>query len=55
MSLSPRIFTEGPLVKYASPFHNYLTIVFGTLTIFIVGFILGVVINKFFKRGSTKR
>jgi len=48
MSLSPILFTEGELVKYASPFHNYLSIVFGTLAIFIVGFLIGNVANKLF-------
>ncbi|MFW5774162.1 MAG: sodium:solute symporter [Tangfeifania sp.] len=48
MSLSPMIFTEGEMVKYASPFHSYLSIVFGTVAIFIVGFLLGNVSNKFF-------
>jgi solute:Na+ symporter, SSS family len=49
MSLSPMLFTEGELVKYASPFHNYLSIVFGTLAIFIVGFLIGNLGNKLFK------
>lgn len=39
MSLSPVIFTEGPMQRFASPFHNYLSIVFGTMSIFFVGFI----------------
>jgi len=46
MSLSPLLFTKGELVKYASPFHSYLSIVFGTMAIFIVGFLLGVIINR---------
>lgn len=50
MSLSPYIFTKGELIKYASPFHSYLSIVFGTMAIFIVGFLLGVIINRFNKR-----
>ncbi|MBW6480967.1 MAG: sodium:solute symporter, partial [Bacteroidales bacterium] len=45
MSLSPMIFTEGEMVKYASPFHSYLSIVFGTVAIFIVGFLIGNVAN----------
>jgi solute:Na+ symporter, SSS family len=49
MSLSPMLFTEGDLVKYASPFHNYLSIVFGTLAIFIIGFLIGNIGNKLFK------
>ncbi len=40
MSLSPLYFTEGNLLKFKSPFHSNLTIVFGTLVIFFVGFIL---------------
>jgi SSS family solute:Na+ symporter len=50
MSLSPFLFTKGELIKYASPFHSYLSIVFGTMAIFIVGFLLGVIINRFNKR-----
>lgn len=37
MSLSG-LFFKGELLKFASPFHNYLSIVFGTTAIFIVGF-----------------
>jgi SSS family solute:Na+ symporter len=50
MSLSPIIFTEGEMVKYASPFHSYLSIVFGTVAIFIVGFLIGILVNKSLKR-----
>jgi len=50
MSLSPIIFTKGVLMKYASPFHSYLSIVFGTVAIFIVGFIIGHMANKLIKR-----
>jgi SSS family solute:Na+ symporter len=39
MSLSPLYFTEENLLVFKSPFHNNLTIVFGTLVIFLVGFI----------------
>ena len=39
MSLSPLYFTEGNLLAFRSPFHSNLTIVFGTLIIFLVGFI----------------
>jgi SSS family solute:Na+ symporter len=46
MSLSPVCFTEGNLLVFRSPFHSNLTIVFGTITIFLVGFL----INKFFRR-----
>ena len=44
MSLSPFILT-GDLQKYSSPFHSYLTIVFGTTAIFIVGFLAGVLLK----------
>ena len=40
MSLSPICFTEGKSLAFRSPFHTNLTIVFGTMTIFLVGFIL---------------
>jgi SSS family solute:Na+ symporter len=47
MSLTPLIFTEGEMVKFASPFHNYLSIVFGTMAIFLIGFLFGnVVFNR---------
>lgn len=39
LSLSPLYFTEGKLPAFRSPFHSNLTIVFGTLVIFLVGFI----------------
>ena len=50
MSLSPIFFTKGVMLKYASTFHSYLSIVFGTVAIFIVGFLIGQVANKLFKR-----
>ena len=40
MSLSPLVFTEGKSIAFKSPFHTNLTIVFGTMTIFLVGFII---------------
>jgi SSS family solute:Na+ symporter len=40
MSLSPLYFTEGKSLAFKSPFHTNLTIVFGTMAIFLVGFIL---------------
>ncbi|MBN2764076.1 MAG: hypothetical protein JXR41_13365 [Bacteroidales bacterium] len=52
MSLSPMIFSEEGMVKYASPFHSYLSIVFRTVVIFIVGFLLGNVGNKLFKKNK---
>ncbi|MFV0593246.1 MAG: sodium:solute symporter [Draconibacterium sp.] len=39
MSLSPLYFTEGKLLAFKSPFHSNLTIVFGTMAIFLVGFL----------------
>jgi SSS family solute:Na+ symporter len=39
LSLSPIVFTKAPLVRFASPFHTYLTIVIGTLIIFLTGFL----------------
>lgn len=39
MSLSPLYFTEGNLLQFRSPMHSNLTIVVGTLVIFLVGFL----------------
>ena len=50
MSLSPLLFKSGDLLKYASPFHSYLSIVFGTMAIFIIGFLSGVIINRLNKK-----
>jgi SSS family solute:Na+ symporter len=44
MSLS-KYFT-GNLEAVKSPFHNYLTVVFGTLTIFFAGFMISWMFNK---------
>ncbi|WP_375586033.1 sodium:solute symporter [Cyclobacterium xiamenense] len=44
MSLSPVILDEG--MAFRSPFHANLTIVFGTLVIFLVGFLLSAVANR---------
>ena len=46
MSLTPIFFTGEKLAVYASPFHNYLSIVFGTVTLFIVGFFVGSLLLK---------
>ena len=46
MSLSPVVLTSGQALAFRSPFHTNLTIVFGTLTIFLVGFILTKLFNK---------
>lgn len=40
MSLSPIFFTDGFLSEFRSPFHANLTIVFGTIVIFLVGFLM---------------
>ena len=45
LSLTPMIFTEEPMSKFASPFHGYLTIVIGTMLIFFIGF-LATIWNK---------
>jgi len=44
MSLSPLVFNEG--IAFRSPFHSNLTIVFGTTTIFLTGFLLARLIRK---------
>ena len=46
MSLSPICFTEGNSLAFRSPFHSNLTIVFGTMTIFLVGFLLTKLIRR---------
>ncbi|MBN2611482.1 MAG: sodium:solute symporter [Bacteroidales bacterium] len=40
LSLSPVYFNEGTWLKFRSPFHSNLTIVIGTVVIFLSGFIL---------------
>jgi len=39
LSLSPLYFKSGNLLAFKSPFHSNLTIVIGTLVIFLVGFL----------------
>jgi SSS family solute:Na+ symporter len=46
MSLSPLYFTEGKCIAFRSPFHANLTIVFGTMTVFMVGFLMVKLFNK---------
>ena len=46
MSLSPLYFTEGNSLAFRSPFHTNLTIVFGTMTIFLVGFLMTKLLNQ---------
>lgn len=45
MSLSP-VFFKGEMARFASPFHSYLTIVFGTTVIFVVGFLAGTLMKR---------
>jgi SSS family solute:Na+ symporter len=40
LSLSPMYFTQGNWVAFKSPFHANLTIVIGTMAIFLTGFVL---------------
>ena len=40
MSLSPLANEGSPFYEWRSPLHTYLTIVFGTTAIFLVGFVL---------------
>ncbi|TFG44285.1 MAG: sodium:solute symporter [Bacteroidia bacterium] len=46
MSLSPVYFTEGNMLAFRSPFHSNLTIVFGTVIIFLTGFVISNFIRK---------
>jgi SSS family solute:Na+ symporter len=46
MSLSPIFFTDGKWLNFRSPIHSNLTIVVGTLTIFLVGFMLAKLFSK---------
>lgn len=50
MSLSPFFFPGTALEPYASPFHSYLSIVFGTVAIFVVGFFLSSLAYKTIKK-----
>ena len=45
MSLTPVFIKEGPFLKFVCPFHNYLSIVFGTLTLVVVSVLAGVLFN----------
>lgn len=55
MSLSPLVFTEGQSMTFRSPFHSNLTIVFGTVTIFLVGFVLTKLLSKKRSPGTENR
>ncbi len=46
MSLSPLYFNEGKLLTFKSPFHSNLTIVIGTMVIFLVGFVMMKIFQK---------
>ncbi|QHT72015.1 sodium:solute symporter [Rhodocytophaga rosea] len=46
LSLSPVLFADGPLQSLASPLHGYLTIVIGTIVIFLIGFLASVAAGK---------
>lgn len=46
MSLSPLLITEGNLLAFRSPFHSNLTIVFGTIAISLVGFVIMKIFSK---------
>ncbi len=50
ISLSPILFKDSDLQKYASSFHSYLSIVAGTTAILIVGFISGHLISQIGKK-----
>lgn len=45
MSLSPAYFT-GTLEEFQNPLHSYLTIVIGTLVIFLTGFLLSITLPQ---------
>lgn len=45
ISLSPSLFT-GPLERFACPFHGYMAIAIGTTTIFLTGFMAGVIFKE---------
>jgi SSS family solute:Na+ symporter len=46
LSLSPVFFAETSLQAFVSPLHGYLTIVIGTLIIFLTGFMASVLSRK---------
>lgn len=52
MSLSPYLFTEGALVKYKCNLHGNLTIVLGTMTIFLVGFLVTLALQAYSKKSK---
>lgn len=52
MSLSPLINEGSPFYEFRSPLHTYLTIVFGTTAIFLVGFIFTKLTSKTHKNNE---
>ncbi|AWW30867.1 sodium:solute symporter [Echinicola strongylocentroti] len=46
MSLTPIFITEGPWLSFRNPMHANLTIVIGTLVIFLTGFLLSKVFHR---------
>lgn len=54
MSVSPILFKSDEMEKYVSPFHNYLSIVFGTVAIFLVGFLFSNLVFNRKKRSTVK-
>jgi SSS family solute:Na+ symporter len=46
MSLTPIFLKDGNLASFKSPFHSNLTIVFGTMAIFLIGFLLSRLFSK---------
>jgi SSS family solute:Na+ symporter len=54
MGLSPLFLNTGPGQKLISPFHGYLSIVFGTMAVFLFGFLAGILLNRIkqFRRGK---
>ncbi len=50
ISLTPLFFPGTAFEIYTSPFHGYLSIVFGTMAIFTVGFLTGILVHLTGKR-----
>ena len=46
MSLTPLLITEGDWLAFRNPIHTNLTIVVGTLVIFLTGFLISLFLNK---------
>jgi SSS family solute:Na+ symporter len=52
MSLSPYLFVDGALMQYKCNLHGNLTIVLGTMTIFLVGFLVTLALQAFSKKSK---